>query len=67
VSNYLRCSKEYAQERICETTKITPAREPAMLMSDRFAFDQDLVLNKMIAKGATAYMFYVEVIKNART
>ncbi len=36
-------------------------------MSDRFAFDQDLVLNKMIAKGATAYMFYVEVIQNART
>jgi len=36
-------------------------------MSDGFAFDQDLVFNKMIAKGATAYMLYVEVIQNART
>jgi len=36
-------------------------------MSDRFAFDEDLVFNKMIAKDAVAYMFKVEVIKNART
>jgi len=38
-----------------------------MLMRDRFAFDEDLVFNKMIAIGAAAYTFKAEVIKNART
>jgi hypothetical protein len=39
----------------------------AMVISDRFAFDQDLVLNKMIADDVTADTFKAEVIKNAGT
>jgi hypothetical protein len=36
-----------------------------MVISDRFAFDENLVLNKMIAKDRSADTFKAEVIKNA--
>jgi hypothetical protein len=48
-------------------TKITRSPVRAILKTDRFAFDQDLVLNKMIAKGVKGYTFQEEDIANART
>jgi len=33
--------------------------------SDRFAFDENLVLNKVIAKDRSSDMFIAEVIKDA--
>jgi len=48
-------------------TKITRGPVRVIWNTDRFAFDQDLVLNKMIAKDLKGYTLQEEDIANART